>query len=148
MIKYFLALPILFLASALGAQVTTEALDSQGLNIQLPEVGLNLRVVDQNFRIYFLDEERIPLDPQPYTRAVLFTEQARGPKREDRLFLSPSSDGPFLVSPRIIAPPFDYWIRIVLTGDDVEEEVIARTRFQQETPEDLKNGEADEDITE
>ena len=146
MIKYLLALPALFLAPILGAQITAEALDSQGLNLQLSEVGLNLRIVDQNFRIYFFDEDRLPLNPPPYAHAVLFTEEVSRPKREDRIFLSPSADGPFLVSPRIIAPPYDFWVRIVLSDEEDENTTLPRTRFQQEIPEELKDDDGEDPV--
>ena len=135
--KIFCRLSWIFLGlippvSGLFAVGLGEELDGFGQDFQSPEGTMNLRVVDNRFRAYFIDEERLIVEP-PYIRVVLFTEEMRRVDRRDRLVLEPASDSVYLTNPRIIPPPHDFWVRMVLvqSEDDEAHDTVARTLFRQ-----------------
>ncbi len=119
-------------ASGLSAVGLGEELDGFGHDFQTPDGTMNLRVVDNRFHAYFVDEERLLVEP-PYLRVVLFTEEMRRVDRRDRLVLEPGPGGVYMTNPRIIPPPHDFWLRMVLvkSEDQEEHDSVARTLFRQ-----------------
>ncbi|MCC5806034.1 MAG: hypothetical protein JJU00_06860 [Opitutales bacterium] len=133
----FFAAGVLLSAAGLPAVDIGDELDGFGHDFQTPEGTMNLRIVDNRFRAYFVDEERLVVEP-PYIRIVLFTEEMRRVDRRDRLVLVPASGDPYATNPRIIPPPHDFWVRTVLvkSEDDEEHDAVARTLFRQASGDD------------
>lgn len=137
----FLSLCAVFSAAGLHAFGVGEELDESGQDFQTPEGTLNLRIVDNRFRAYFVDGERLVVEP-PYLRIVLFTEEMRRVDRRERLVLTPAGDGSHATHPRIIPPPHDFWVRMVLveSEDEEEHETVPRTLFRVPSPESPEGG--------
>lgn len=127
----FILLCAFFGAAGLHAFGVGEELDELGHDFQTPRGLLNLRIVENRFRAYFVDEERLIVEP-PYLRIVLFTEEMRRVDRRERLVLTPTGDGSHATHPRVIPPPHDFWVRMVLVESEDEEEhdTVPRTLFR------------------
>jgi len=102
-------------------------LSGQAIGTELPEAGLyldspygkvNLRVVERNLRLYFLDEAGAVAQP-PGLTAVARLDGIRNNEEEYvRLTLAPS--GRYLTSLRYIPLPYDYFVNLVLLEEPRE----------------------------
>jgi hypothetical protein len=109
---------------------------------KLPELGhyyknekvgtVNLRVVEGNFRIYFVDKEKNIVSPA-FKKARLDVELVRNKTHEYTLSLKLSEDGRYLTSTRHTHPPYRYWVRLVLLHESNSDNnlVFSRTQFSQ-----------------
>lgn len=93
---------------------------------------MNLRIVEGNFRIYFVDTERHVVSP-PFKKARLDLVEFKNKTHETTLSLSLSEDGNYLGNKRRIIPPYRFWVRLVLRdeGNVDNNRVFSRTQFKQ-----------------
>lgn len=133
-----LTLPLAFvlMAASVFAHREGDILDQVGLDLIGPDgTLLNLRIVEQQFRLYAMDETRevIPIPPI-FRRTILATEEIPRTSRTMRILLLPSEEGDFVTSPRRIPVPFHYWVTLFVgePNEDGERDIIPRTRFFQE----------------
>lgn len=77
---------------------------------------VNLRIVENTFRVYFLDAEKKLIAPS-WTNAQMNWEHRRNPTQRGLLSLSPGS-GPFLSNPRLFHPPHFYTVRLLFLQAD------------------------------
>ncbi len=92
-----------------------DSLDELGHTFERPgESSLNLRIVDNNFRLYFLDEEGKIMEPDRDLGALRYD-----PRREDPEFLrlSPAEEKPYLTHVRYIRRPYVIRIHLVLQNE-------------------------------
>ncbi|MCC5839492.1 MAG: hypothetical protein JJT96_05140 [Opitutales bacterium] len=125
----------LLIAVTVFAHREGDVLDGTGLDLRGPDgTLLNLRIVDQQFRLYAMDETRevIALPPM-FHRVILATEEIPRSSRTMRILLLPSGEGDFATSPRRIPVPFNYWVTLFVgePNEDGERDLIPRTRFSQ-----------------
>ena len=109
---------------------------------KLPELGhyyknkkvgtVNLRVVEGNFRIYFVDKDQNIVRPV-YKKAHLDVELLRNKTHEYSLLLKISEDGRYLTSKRHTYPPYRYRVRLVFLDESNSDNnlVFSRTQFSQ-----------------
>lgn len=125
----------LLMAVTMFAQREGEVLDGTGLDLLGPDgTLLNLRIVDQQFRLYAMDETReIIALPAMFHRVILATEEIPRTSRTMRILLLPSEGGDFATSPRRIPVPFNYWVTLFVgePNEDGERDLIPRSRFSQ-----------------
>lgn len=124
---------LLFMAPVVNAQETTEeeegVLPELGVYISYGEGSINVRLVDNRMRLYFLDAEKKVIEPS-YPVAVIRYENVTRKKLDDTLTLRASSDetGPFLANPQFIKPPHSLWINILLLNPDNTEDKVSLGR--------------------
>jgi hypothetical protein len=130
----------LLLAGALSAEspeldlsLGAEMDNAHGLDWVLPDGGtVHLRIIDRQFHLFFLDEERKIVEPL-VPSVILRGEEARN-KTNEVVRLLRRGRGPFLVHPRHHFPPHDYWLRLVIpdaSGEEGANETLPRKRFRQ-----------------
>lgn len=78
---------------------------------------VNLRVVDNNFRVYFLDEEKNLIEPTWPTASIRWFNTKFKPEQANFAGLRKGS-GPFLYSDRNIVLPIYYWINLSFVNAD------------------------------
>jgi len=93
---------------------------------------VNLRIVEGNFRIYFVDKDQNIVRPF-FKKARLDVELFRNKTHEYSLYLKLSENGSYLTSIRHTYPPYRFWVRLVLLdksnlGNSL---VFSRTQFIQ-----------------
>lgn len=128
----FVAAPAAFGAGldlSLGATLD----DSVGMDWTLPDgVIVHLRLVDHQFHLFFLNEDREIIEPV-YPTAIIRGEETRNKTNELHYALR-RGPGPFLTYPLLRYPPYDYWLRIIFPAEVVEGDesiVLSRGRFRQ-----------------
>ena len=103
-------------------------LAAQSVGTRLPEMGLyqesrygtvNLRIVDDNLRLYFLNEEGEVMAP-PIEAAAARMEQVSNATTDPYIYMRPASSGIYLTSPRYIPKPYDYRVTLILFGESRE----------------------------
>ena len=83
---------------------------------------LNLRLVDKQFQLFFVDSGNILLEPDSSKAIVGYTNR-RGDDERRTVVLKPVADKVYLTSARKIQPPYLYEIRLILvTEEDGEEQ--------------------------
>ena len=109
---------------------------------KLPELGhyyknekvgtVNLRVVEGNFRIYFVDKDQNIVSPV-FKKARLDVELIRNKTHEYSLSLKLWEDGRYLTSKRRTHPPYRFWVRLVFLDENNSDNnlVFSRTQFTQ-----------------
>ncbi len=117
-------LPLMFL---LVFAVNTHGQEGFEIGKPLPnEIGptfpyeegfVNLRVVDNNFRVYFLDKDKNLEEPLWPTASIRWFNTKFKPDQANFTGLSKGS-GPFLYSPRNIVLPIYYWINLSFVNPD------------------------------
>jgi hypothetical protein len=134
------ALALLFLAPlgllatpSLDLTIGSPVDDAVGADWTLPDgTLLHLRILDNRLHLLFLDEERNIVEPT-HGRLILRGEMTSNKTRE-LFFPMRGGEGPFLTHPRLLYPPVDYWLRVVIPNAETEEEgavVLPRQRFRQ-----------------
>lgn len=131
--KVWLSLAALVVAAVVArAEAPLQVGDepTSGLSI-VSESGLrmNLQIVDQRWRLYFVAEDKV-IEP-PVDTVVIRGEEHRKRTNEFRYLLNLSPEGPFLTSDRNLVPPFDYWLWVILNPGSPEPEIISQVRFRQ-----------------
>ncbi|HBR93114.1 MAG TPA: hypothetical protein DEA90_03010 [Opitutae bacterium] len=91
------------------------------------EPRINLRIVDNRLRLYWIDENGLIAEPETETATVRFTGVVRG-RSYHHLKLLP--DGFGLGAPGILPPPHLYNVILVLPAVDGEEPVSYSFRYQ------------------
>lgn len=91
--------------------------------------SINLRIVGDNFRLYFIDETRRPLDTLPLEKATVRIDSGNNDKTH--VLLTPSSDetGPFLTSVKFIRKPYKFRVFMAIYGPNEENAVFSRSFF-------------------
>lgn len=99
--------------------------DSQGVNYTWKTYTLNLRVIENNFYLFFLDKEQKIVTPPVKQASVRFQTTKRVTRQIDEdtvsrkreeifIALEPNTNAAGLYSPRYIAPPTLYWVMLSL----------------------------------
>lgn len=139
-IVLFAAVPAVAAAQAVGEELKPEV----GPYKAIPGgFQMNLRIVDNHFRLYFVDEEMKVVAPV-FKQAYVTYEPIGRSADEERIGLTAS--GPFLSSPRFIRPPYAYWVRLLLAHetDDEKNIVFGRLRVDHEEPAEIaEEGDSD-----
>lgn len=92
-----------------------------GLYLERPNGGfLNVRIVNNNFELYFLDAEKKLLKPD-YNYAILsYASKVKKSDRKQTLKVSIAPNGLFMTAKRAISPPHDYELRLFLKDKVVD----------------------------
>ncbi len=136
---YFLsALAISLLAGASFSPLLAQSDggDEEGM---MPEMGayidasdggfINIRIVGNNFHLYFLDAEKKLIEPT-YKRALIRYENVARKDRDERLILNLSADGQSLTSGRVVRPPFNFWVTLHFYDNNDSEKRIPYGRHR------------------
>ena len=109
---------------------------------KLPKLGLyykddkggtvNLRIVEGQFRIYYVDKDQIVISPA-FKKARLDVEEFRNKTHEYSLLMKLSEDGQYLTSLRRVPPPYRFWVRLVMLHESISDnnQIFGRTQFTQ-----------------
>lgn len=86
-----------------------------GIYYERGEGFLNVRIVDNRFRLYFLEEDKETLVEPGFSEAIIHYGNAvrRGLNRNTTT-LELAGGQPYLMAARIIPPPHRYWVQIVV----------------------------------
>lgn len=76
---------------------------------------VNLRIVDNQFRLYFLEEDRDTIAEPALPHAVIHYSNTQRRSLNNQTLTLSRSGGPFLGNPRFIQAPHRYQVRIFLT---------------------------------
>lgn len=114
------ALCVLLQAQTVGTKLEPEA----GLYVDLDNSQkMNLRLVENQVRIYFTDAEGLLIQP-PFKRAVVNLQEMRDKDNKYHLMLEKEPGQPWLTHPRLLYPPYHYRARIVLYRDETQENLV------------------------
>lgn len=112
--------PGIFLASLVfaGAAVATAEEEETGVWIDRPDgTQLNLLVADQNFELHFYDEEDQPVDSDAAQAILHCTSRVVRSRETLALLPAEKEEKTILTSPRVIRPPYQFDILLVLNFD-------------------------------
>ncbi len=84
---------------------------------------VNVRLVNNRFRCYFLAEDHKTIVEYEWPRAIIQYGNAvrKGLNRNTTVMKPAENDAPYLMAVRFIPPPDRYWIRLVLQNKADEE---------------------------
>ncbi len=78
---------------------------------------VNVRIVNNRFEVWFLDEEGLIVEPDFETGVMFYSNPNIKELRNLHTTVSRSDSQPILTSPLIIAPPHRYLVRLVLSKE-------------------------------
>lgn len=110
-----------------------DALPAGGLMVRInDETRASLHVVDNTFRIYFVDEANALVEP-PLAELALRWEEVTNQTNDGYTRLT-RAEGPYLTSPRKVFPPYWYRVWLIDTRAEKEEErlLLINAVFRQE----------------
>lgn len=112
----------------LWAESVGEAFEEElGLYLDVPEsIGegqLNIRIVENQMLVYFLDKEGLLTDP-PLSKLYVRWENVRNRTEDGYLSMSAASDGPYLTNPRKLFPPYHYRLTLIIPQEDKEDNLV------------------------
>ncbi|MBK1857000.1 hypothetical protein [Cerasicoccus arenae] len=118
-LRFAFALMVLFSGSALRAQVEEGQKLEPELGVYMPideakwgAAEANLRIVNNNFQMYFLDADKLLIKPPLEDVIVHYSNFIK--KSNADLTIVLKKDGMMLTSNRVISPPYRYQVRVFL----------------------------------
>lgn len=99
---------------------------------------VNVRIVNNRFRAYFLgDDQKTIVEPE-WTKAIIHYGNAvrKGLNKNTTSMAMAEGGQPYLTAPRFIPPPDRYWVQLILQN---KADVEATNNYNQPAPEEAKN---------
>lgn len=130
--KFNITIFLLMLISPIFAGKVGEELEKRGVYKDLEDgIRLNIRVEENQFQAYFVDEQNIITEP-PVKDIILDLDSSRGRQDNWHAILEPAQEGDFLTAARTIYPPFHFDMRVLLRyPDESQNQAYANWQFSQ-----------------
>lgn len=114
-----------------GFEIGKPLPDEKGATFPYEEGTINLRVMDNNFRVYFLDEEKNLQEPTWPSASIRWFNTKAKPDQANFGGLK-KGPGPFLFCERNIVLPIYYWVHLsFVNADGSIKEAFPRTLMTQ-----------------
>ncbi len=117
-----------FWATANAESVGEKMEEELGAYIAMPaKLGgqgqINVRVIDNQMQVYFLDKEGLVIDPV-VDKLYVRWENIRNRTEDGYLPMSPSSEGPYLDNARKLYPPYHFRITLIIPQEMEEDNIV------------------------
>lgn len=116
-----------------GLAVGQKLEDDIGVTAQAGEHKINIRIVSNNLRVYFIGEDN-KIVPPAWPEAQVRLDGISRKEIENEL-ITLNSNGTYLGSPRVIRAPFNYFVTLLALYEDPEQD---NQSASPSTPDNLK----------
>ena len=108
-------------------------LDDKGVFITRADGNqVNLRIVDNNFQLYFLDASKKLVEPDAVKAIIRYSSHVKKTDRKRSLVLTPESGGLYFTASRSILHPHYYRVKVLLKFEDASvSEYLPEKRLNQ-----------------